>query len=101
MIYVYKCDGCDQKFDIVKPVSDFDRQELCPTSGVTMTRQFAPSKIHLGKTAVEDAYFHPAFGQVVKGDSHAQKLAKERGMIEVGNEKPEKHLKPNLKSYDD
>jgi putative FmdB family regulatory protein len=101
MIYVYKCDGCEKNFDIVKSVSDFDREELCPTSGVTMTRQFTPAKIYLGKTSVEDSYYHPAFGQVVSGDSHAQKLAKERGWVEVGNEKVEQHVKPPESSYDD
>ena len=101
MIYVYSCDGCGKSFDITKPSTEYDRQELCPTSGVTMVRQFVPTKIYLGKTAVENAYYHPALGQVVKGDSHAQQIAKSKGWIEIGNEKPEKHLKPNVQSYDD
>lgn len=101
MIYEYTCSGCSATFEVIKPLKDFERQEMCPTSGVTMTRAFAPQKLHLYGTAVQDAYFHPALGSVVKGDTEARQIAKNRGLIEVGNERPEKHLKPQLSSYDD
>jgi putative FmdB family regulatory protein len=101
LIYVYRCDGCNNEFDIIKSVKDFDRIENCPTSGTIMTRAVAPAKLHIYNTQVQESYFHPGLGQVVKGDNHARRIAKERGLIEVGNERPEKHLKVKLSSYDD
>ena len=100
MIYEYHCNQCTRSVDVIKPVSEFDKEELCDLCHTKMIRAFAPQKLHLFNTAVQDAYFHPALGKVVRGDNHAKKLAKEKGMIEVGNERPEKHLQPKLNSYD-
>jgi hypothetical protein len=45
------------------------------------------------KTAAGDwnsAHYSPALGKVVKSNAEARRLAKERGMVEVGNESLEK-----------
>lgn len=100
MIYVYSCNGCGGKFDIIKPVGDYNRPEFCPTSHVTMTRAFAPQIVYLSGTEVQERAWNPAFGQALTRNE-AKQIAKDKGMIEVGNERPEKHLKPNLSSYDE
>ncbi len=99
IVYAYKCESCGASFDIVKPVSQYDADENCQC-GYLATRIPFPQKIHLGRTAVESPYFNHALGQVCT-DSEARKIAKERGLIEVGNEKVEKHVKVEESTYDD
>lgn len=98
MLYDYICSGCSGTFEICKKVIHYDRDEFCPTSGTLMARVFKP-KIHLYGTEVESAYFNVALGEVVKGKADALEKAKAKGMIEVGNEKPAKHIKWTPKEY--
>jgi hypothetical protein len=63
-----------------------------------MERVFHPPQL-IG-TKVEDAYFCSGLGQVVRNSSHRKEIIRERGLIEVGNERPEKHLKPTHIPYD-
>lgn len=100
MIYEYHCEKCNKSVDIAKPVKDYDKDEFCEC-GYLMQRHFAPQKIHLYNTKVQESYFSHALGKVVKGDNDLRQQAKQRGWIEVGNEKPEKHLKVKQVSYDD
>jgi len=87
MIYVYSCEGCGQKYDVIKPVADINREELCPVSSVTMARAVVPVKIHLYGTAVQERTKQPAFGKAMT-TREAQAEAKARGWVEVGNEDP-------------
>lgn len=99
MIYEYHCSGCGGSFDVVKPVSEFDKEELCPTSQVTMVRAFAPHKLHLYNTAVGEKEYNYALGTVCT-PGQAKRIAKERGLIEVGNENLFKHQKVKRKEFD-
>ena len=98
MTYVYKCSNsqCSKVFDVTKPVRDLDVNEFCPRPGCQSPaeRQFT-ARVHLMNTGSEDAAYDPAFGTVIKSKQHRKDLAKQRGYIEVGNEKPdtiEKHF---------
>jgi hypothetical protein len=96
MVYEYFCSACSASTDVVKSVYYFERDEKCKCDTL-MVRIFKP-KIYLAQTAVEDAHFHPGLGQVVKSTQHAREIAKSKGLIEVGNEKPDVKWTP--KSYD-
>ena len=101
MIYIYKCSKCDQECEVIKHHTEIDNVEHCETCNQTMSRIFRP-KIHLSesiKMGRQDPYYHPALGEVVKNDKDASLKAKHQGMIEVGNEKPEKFLKPTIQEY--
>lgn len=97
MVYEYFCSACSATTDVIKKVIDFERDESHEKCGTLMVRIFKP-KIYLAQTAVEDAHFHPGLGQVVKSTQHAREIAKSKGLIEVGNEKPDVKWTP--KSYD-
>ncbi len=99
MIYQYGCEKCGAKFEVIKRVSEYKDPESCKC-GYEATRVPFPTKIHLSGTAVQDKYFNHALGQVCT-DTEAKQIAKDRGMIEVGNERIEKHVKPVEHSYDD
>jgi putative FmdB family regulatory protein len=82
------CEKCDQPFEIVESIKTYVGKGVCPSCGNTSTSRIFSSKIHFIGTKVEDAEYNPAFGQVVKNSRHRNALAKEKGLIEVGNESP-------------
>jgi putative FmdB family regulatory protein len=100
VIYEYLCEVCGSHFDVVKPVSEYNTPEACRSCNYDATRVPFPRKIYLHGTAVQEKKWNPALGCAVT-DSEAKKIAKERGLIEVGNEDPSKHLKPKELNLDD
>lgn len=92
MVYDYLCNECDTHVDVIKRVGEIDRKEKCPSCDTIMTRAFCPSKIHLSGTAVQEKKWQPALGRACT-DREMKAEAKAKGMIEVGNEKQERHLK--------
>lgn len=98
MIYDYECQDCGKRFDIIKAVSEIDRIELC--SHCTKPMRIVFHAPQLVGTKVDDAYYCPSHGQVVKSAAHSRELAKHKGWLEIGNERPEKHLKIERKPYD-
>jgi hypothetical protein len=65
--------------------------------GSYSVRKFVPSRIYLNNTAVEHPEFNHGLGCVTKNNRHASQIAKDRGMIEVGNENMSKHRKEAAK----
>lgn len=100
MLYEYLCEACGSHFDVVKPVSEYNTPEQCRSCSHDAIRVPYPRNLYLSNTSVQEKYFHPGLGCVTT-DSEAKKIAKERGLIEVGNEKIEKHVQHKEKSYDD
>lgn len=108
MIYEYKCFQCKKLFDVAKPVSRYLDEEICVSCGAVADRVPFPRKTHLSGTAVQDKKFNHALGRVCT-DREAKQIAKEQGMIEVGNEDVSKHAdtvrsdldKAADKAYDD
>jgi len=89
MIYEYKCDECGHRFDVVKPIKDFDLKHTCSECDCEDTSIVISSKIHHIGAKVQNAEFNPGLGCVTKSKQDRQEIAKQRGLIEVGNEKPD------------
>ena len=85
---------------MIKPVVEYQTQELCPLSGVTMAKAVAPSRLYFSGTKVQDKVFNPAFGRAMT-DTEARAEAKQLGMIEVGNESLEKNCIQEKTEYPD
>lgn len=92
MIYAYLCNNCGENADVIKPVSEYDKKELCKSCGCVMTREFAPRRVYLHNTAVQEKKFQPALGRAAT-DRELKQAAKENNWIEIGNERVEKHVK--------
>jgi len=88
MVYEYACPACHRHWDVIKRVSEMDAEETCVCKAIGV-RQFIPQKIHLSGTKVEEAEFNPGLGCIVKNKNHRKELAKQKGLEEIGNEKPE------------
>lgn len=86
-IYEYKCEACDVVFDVAKPMSESSTPEAC-TCGKVAVKQIARFSFS-GAGDWNNQTMHPALGCYVKSDAEARKIAKSRGMEEVGNTSPE------------
>lgn len=101
--YEYRCSLCEADFDVVKSIASIERTEECPACGhvnKSDARQVSRSNLVGLQHCTESAYHDPALGVVVKDRKHAARIAKDRGYIEVGNEKPEtihKHFETQRK----
>ncbi len=92
MTYVFFCEKCGKYDEVVRSVDECSNPFRCNSCADFMQRVYTPPQLITKGEAI--AYYHPAFGQVVKSDDHARRLAKERGWIEIGNEDVHKHTPP-------
>lgn len=86
MTYVYKCTGCNRRFEVVKSVKDMDVNEYCPKCDSPGEKAFMPENIYVSKAAVTHAEYNPGLGCVVKNDYHKSEILKKRDLVEVGND---------------
>ncbi len=86
MIYEYVCRKCEHGFDVVKPVADLDRVEACPSCGVELTERIFSPRIYFNNAKVSNAEFNMGLGCVTTSKRHRDEIAKQQGLIELGNE---------------
>lgn len=97
MIYPYLCEECGHKFEVIKFVAEIDRPEPCEKCSSPLTHRYIGRTHFFGAGDWNTQQFNPGLGCYTKSNKHAAKIAKERGLIEVGNESAEKVHK----HYDD
>ena len=88
--YEYAC-KCGNRWDVIKRMAAYDDPENCPKCSSLGDRQVVGCNID--RTAASgwaNQQFHPGLGCYTRSDQHARKIAKSRGLEEVGNEPPEK-----------
>ncbi len=88
--YPYECKFCLYHFDIMKTVASIDDDEPCPECDSATDRLIARNQSFYGADQWDCVGYDPAFGQIIKDNSHRKRLAKEKGMIEIGNEPVDK-----------
>lgn len=84
--YPYKCE-CGNDWRVYKSLSDIDREERCAECGELGWRYIARTMFYGADKW--DSSFNPGLGCAVKNRQHHNQLVKEKGLIEVGNEKVE------------
>ena len=62
------------------------RVENCPDCTKVADRIPFPRKTYLIGTAVQNAEYNPGLGMVVNNKEHRSEIAKQRGLVEVGND---------------
>lgn len=90
VIYPYECGACKHIFEVIKSVRDIDLEESCPQCGVISIRTIARSQAFYGANDWDTRHYNPALGMVVRSNKEAEKIAREKGMVEVGTESLEK-----------
>lgn len=106
--YEYYCEKCDLGRDVIKPIQEYKSPESCAQCGNEMQKVFS-GRVHFIGTKIEDAEFNVGLGEVTKSKRHREELARRKGAIELGNEKPDsvhKHFENSReeklkKSWDD
>lgn len=88
MTYEYQCESCGKSFDVIKSVRDMEVSENCPSCGEFAVRMFVPSRVHITGASVQHAEYNPGLGCIVKNKQHRAELCKQKGVEEIGNEKP-------------
>lgn len=88
--YDYKCKktGCEKNYSVIKSIKEYDGRDLCPSCSSEGDRIFSSKVMFLG-TKIEDAEFNVGLGVVTKSKRHRDEIARSRGLVEIGNEKPE------------
>ena len=95
--YPYECSNCEHSYEVVKSVSEINLEEKCPKCNHVTNRTIAKQQF-IDKTAAGDwnsKEWNPGLGGAYS-PKEATKEAKRRGLIEIGNECPdktEKHYK--------
>jgi putative FmdB family regulatory protein len=85
LIYEYRCVKCERKFEVIKSMRDFDRNEFCERCGAPGEPVFSP-KVQILGASVQHAEYNPGLGQVVKNKRHRQEIAKRKGLVEIGSD---------------
>ena len=90
-IYDYHHESCRLRWEVAKPMRESDTPEVCPKCGEPGVK--LPSLCAIDKTAAggwNEQTFHPGLGCYTRSTQDARKIAKSRGLEEVGTEPPEK-----------
>lgn len=86
-IYPYKCDACGHRVEVVRPITAEAIAPSCSLCESEMAYVFTRTVV-IG-AAVQHAEFNPGLGVVTKNKQHREAIAKERGLVEIGNESRE------------
>jgi putative FmdB family regulatory protein len=89
-IYDFFCEKCDLEAEIVQSIKDYDGNWTCTSCGNPGRRIYKYCSFHFTGTKIENAEFNPGLGKITKSKRHRDELAKKMGVIEVGNESPDK-----------
>ncbi len=84
MIYVYKCTKCFKKHEVIKRVSEYKKDEHCPTCNSKSDMFYTPPNLTIDKTVPS---FNPALGKVIKNKRELKYEIDKNDLVEVGNEK--------------
>lgn len=98
--YEYQCITCKHDFDIIKSISMLDDPEACPKCSSKETERHISRTHFYGASDWDKAQYNPGLGVVTKNAKHAARIAKDRGLIEVGNEPLAKVMQDNEKRRD-
>lgn len=86
--YEYFCEKCDLGFEVIKSIHEYKTPENCTSCGNEARKLFSKSVFFTG-TKIEDAEFNPGLGVITKSKKHRGEIAKQKNLVEIGNEKPE------------
>lgn len=90
--YPYVCEQCGFDTDVIKDLSDIDRQETCPICNTKMLRVIRKVTFY-GASDWNTEHYSVPLGKMVKSNKEERRLARERGLIEIGNEPMDKMIK--------
>lgn len=92
--YDYECTDCGHAHEVTKRISDLDTVEHCPKCNGDNTKRYIVRTHFYGAGDWNKLEWNPGLGQWVEGGAKARtKIAREKGLTEVGNECPDRYGK--------
>lgn len=90
-LYESFCEKCNKQYDYFMDIKEYvaTRPLKCPDCKKVGYRIFCGQVTFIGEK-VESAEYSPALGMIVKNKKHREEICKAKGLIEVGNENPDK-----------
>lgn len=88
-LYEYQCEHCSIQYDVFKSIKEYDGKDKCPSCNKQGYRILS-SSIHFLNEKVENAEYNPGLGMVVKNKKHREEICKQKDLVEIGNENPDK-----------
>ena len=88
-IYDWFCEKCEIEEEVIQSIKEYTGKWDCPMCGNPGRRIYSRCQWYFTGTKIEDAEFNPGLGRITKSKAHRKELAKQMGVEEVGNEKPE------------
>lgn len=87
MIYEFHCPSCGVEFTESRMLADRHRPAECACGEMVAKREI-PSRLggFIGAGDWDTCTYNPGLGQVVRNNLEAKKIAKSRGLTEVGSE---------------
>ena len=87
-LYTFKCSSCTKQFEQVQKLADFTGSLSCPECYSDAKAIIV--KGHGGFRMDKGRFYSPALGRQFKNERDMRDYAKFNGLIEVGDEPPEK-----------
>jgi putative FmdB family regulatory protein len=98
--YEYRCE-VGHEFEVVKNISEIDREETCQECGKVAERQMPRRFGFTGASDWNTQTWNHGLGCFTKSNREAEKIAKARGLEPVGTEKVENLHKQADKARED
>lgn len=92
--YRYKCPSCVHEFDVIKPVSELDDLEKCPSCGrgsIEGKNRLLGAVQFYGEKQ-DDAFYSIPLGRMVKSKKEMRAVAKQKGWEELGTTDITNHI---------
>lgn len=88
--YDWYCGTCNESWEVMTLISRRDDPSECPTCHKVGARGSCyVTQVHGSAGDWNRVEFNPGLGQWTKSRKHTAQIAKAKGLVEVGNEKPE------------
>lgn len=87
MIYEFEC-SCGEDWTESRMLATRHEPSVCKSCGASVLKREIPSRTggFVGAGDWDTCTYNRALGQVVRNNLHAKKIAKSRGLTEIGNE---------------
>lgn len=95
--YEYSCRDCENSFDVIKSIANLDDTEACPSCYSLHTNRTISRTHFYGASDWDTSHYNHGLGMWCKSNKHAQREARNRGLLEVGNEPAAKMLEAQEK----
>jgi len=84
--YEWHCNDCSSNFELIRSMQEYSLPASCDACHSYNTTRLISRTSFYGAGDWDKASFNPGLGCIVKNSKHRAQIAKERGLIEVGNE---------------